>query len=116
MATTIKAPIQWADRSENEQNGPGIYSRFIAFTETQSDNKTMWFLLSLIVQGVFFLPLPAALIYYFNAPVFIISITMTLFFANIIAGMGGAGIKTIIQLFAASLIINVVMTFICVLI
>jgi hypothetical protein len=115
METSIKAPIQWAATTQNKQINTGIYARFISFTETQTGNKTAWFLFSLIFQGVFFLPLPAALIYGYNAPVFIIGITLFLFFANIIAGMGGATVKTIIQFLAASFIIHLLMTIICVL-
>src|ERR1700744_1503290 len=115
MATLIKAPVQWANQP-NQPNQISLYNRFITFTETQSDHKTLWFLVSLIFQGVFFLPLPAVLIYYFHAPVFILGITLVLFFANIIAGMGGTGIKTIIKLLAASFIIHLLMTILCVLI
>ena len=77
--------------------------------EGQADRKTLWFLVSLVFQGVFLLPVPAALIYYFNAPVLVLVVTLTLFFANIIAGMGGAGIKTLLWLFASSIIIHLLM-------
>jgi membrane protein insertase Oxa1/YidC/SpoIIIJ len=116
MATSIKAPIQWAHQSEDKQNELSFYGRFVSFTETQSQNKTLWFLISLMFQGVFFLPLPAVLIYYYNAPVFILGITLILFFSNIIAGMGGASIKVIVQLLAASFIIHTLMTLICILV
>lgn len=83
--------------------------------ESQSESKTFWFLVSLVVQGVFFLPEPAVLIYYYHAPVLVLAITLTLFFANIIAGMGGAGIKTLLSLFASSIAIHLLMLLSCVL-
>ena len=69
----------------------------------------MWFLVSLMMQGVLFLPIPAVLMYYFDAPIVVLGITMVLFFANIIAGMGGSGIRTVLSFFAASVIIHLAM-------
>ena len=83
--------------------------------ESQSGNKTFWFLLSMVFQGVFFLPLPALLIYYFNAPILILIITLGLFFANVIAGMGGAGIKTLLRLFVVSIAIQLLILIACIL-
>lgn len=77
--------------------------------ESQAERITLWFLVSLVFQGVFFLPIPAALIYYAGAPVAVLAVTLTLFFANIIAGMGGAGIKTLLWLFASSIFIHLLM-------
>jgi len=77
--------------------------------ESQAERITLWFLVSLLFQGILILPVPAALIYYANAPVAVLAVTLTLFFANIIAGMGGAGIKTLLWLFAASLLIHLLM-------
>lgn len=77
--------------------------------ESQADRKTLWFLVSLVFQGVFLLPVPAALIFYCGAPALILAITLGLFFANIIAGMGGAGIKTLLWLFACSVAVHLLM-------
>lgn len=77
--------------------------------ESQAERITLWFLVSLLFQGILILPVPAALIYYANAPVAVLAVTLTLFFANIIAGMGGAGIKTLLWLFATSLVIHLLM-------
>jgi len=52
------------------------------------------------------LPVPAVLIYYFHAPVYIVVITLSLFFANIIAGMASIGVRAIILLLAASVVIH----------
>jgi len=77
--------------------------------DSQSSRITLWFLVSLLFQGVLILPVPAILIYFANAPVAILMVTLTLFFGNIIAGMGGAGIKTLLWLFASSIAIHLLM-------
>lgn len=109
MAHSITAPAQWSTAAHNQTNHVSLYSKWLTFTDSQAASKTMWFMVSLIAQGVLFLPIPAVLLYYFNAPLGILVITMTLFFANVIAGMGGAGIRTIIALFAASIVIHLLM-------
>ncbi|MCO5948484.1 hypothetical protein [Mucilaginibacter flavidus] len=114
MATSINHAGQWTQKPATT-DPTNIVNKWAVFIQSQSENKTFWFLLSLVFQGVFFLPLPALLIYYFNAPTLIVVVTLTLFFANIIAGMGGAGIKTLLKLFAASIVIQVLMAIICIL-
>jgi len=49
------------------------------------------------------------LMYYYDAPIFVLAVTMVLFFANIIAGMGGSGIRILLNFFAASVLIHLVM-------
>jgi len=115
MATSIKAPTQWANQSANNQHYPSLYSWLVAFAERQSDNKTIWFLAALIFQSLVFLPLPALLIYYYNAPIVILAITLTLFVANVIVGMRGASVKTIFRLSIESFLINLAMAIICIL-
>lgn len=106
---TITTSAQWNAKAAAKSNSNSLINKWTAFIETQSESKTLWFLVSLVVQGVFFLPVPAMLIYYFSAPVLVVVITLALFFANIIAGMGGAGIKTMLRLFAVSVLIHLVM-------
>ncbi|SDP97062.1 hypothetical protein SAMN05428975_4396 [Mucilaginibacter sp. OK268] len=112
---TLTASAQWSTKAAAKSNSNNLISKWTAFMESQSENKTLWFLLSLVVQGVFFLPVPAVLIYYDDAPILVLTVTLALFFANIIAGMGGAGIKTLLRLFAASIIVHALMVLICVL-
>lgn len=111
MATTINAPLSWA-KTETPKSNISIINRLRAFADGQAKNKLLWFLVSLIVQGVFFLPLPAVLSYYFNAPVFLLAITLPLFFANVITGMGGSGIRTTLFLFALSVLTHMCMVLI----
>jgi len=108
MATSINARISW-DNEKIQKPSVSIWKKWLAFADGQAKNKTFWFLFSLVFQGVFFLPLPAALTFYYNAPVYTLVITLILFFANVIAGMGGSGIRTMLTLFAASTIVHIAM-------
>jgi hypothetical protein len=115
MATLINNTTTWAAGSAAPTHQINLYTKWFAFTESQAKSKTAWYILSMIAQGVLFLPIPAVLLYYFNAPIFVLVITLGLFFANIIAGMGGAGIRALISLFAASIIIHLIMLMIFIL-
>jgi len=108
MATSINYPAVWAPGRERESK-VSLWNKLDAFTSGQEQNHTLWFFLTLITHGILILPVPAVLIYYFNAPVWILAITMTCFFANLIANMGGAGIKTTIFFFLGSLLIHIAM-------
>ncbi len=109
MATSIHAPAQW-DKVKSQQKTINFWNKWLAFSDSQKKNKTFWFLFSLVFQGVFFLPLPAVLTFYYGAPEYIVAVTLILFFANVIAGMGGSGIRTMLGLFALSVVVHIVMT------
>jgi hypothetical protein len=109
METTMSTRVQWTTKPTTEKNTQSLAYKWNAFVNSQADSKTLWFLVSLVFQGVFFLPVPAILLYYFNAPILVLVVTLALFFANIIAGMGGAGIKTLLTLFAASIALHALM-------
>ena len=108
---TLKTTFQqnWAQAEVASNNNLSILNKLAVFADTQKPNHTLWFFLNLTIHGVFILPLPAVLIYYFGAPVAILGITMILFFVNIVANMGGAGIRTTLGLFAASIAIHALM-------
>src|SRR5476651_2713122 len=103
MANTVNAPAKWATET-NLQTHNNIWRRFLTAADEQAKNLTFWFLFSLVLQGVFFLPIPAFLMFYYNAPVIVLITTLTFFFASIIAGMGGSGIRVLLGIFAASVI------------
>lgn len=107
--TTISANTTWAAKDAAQNKTHNLLYKWNLLMESQAERITLWFLVSLIFQGVFFLPVPAALIYYAGAPVLVLAVTLTLFFANIIAGMGGAGIKTLLWLLASSIVIHLLM-------
>lgn len=94
---------------ENQFKNSVAWNRYAAFTDRQTQNRTRWFLVSLVFQAVFCLPLPAALIYYYNAPVLVLAVTVLLFFGNMVAGMCGSGVRTIISLTIISLAANLTM-------
>ncbi|MBS1533307.1 MAG: hypothetical protein JSU01_23615 [Bacteroidetes bacterium] len=96
----------WAIKEEIKPRTPGLWKRFTAFANRQKPRKAFWFFAALTVQGIFFLPLPAFLVYYYNASISVLLITMSCFFTNIIAYMGGAGIRTVILLSALSILIQ----------
>ena len=83
-----------------------LLDRFNAFADGQKQHKTILFFIALAVQGIFFLPLPAVLSFYYDAPSAILFITMGCFFTNIIAFMGGAGIRTVLLLSVFSIAIQ----------
>jgi hypothetical protein len=96
--------------STNHQSS-GIFSRlltrYLAYADAQQNNRMLWFFLSLMLNGVFFLAAPAILIWMFQAPLAVLAITVLTFFSNLIANMGGAGIRTTLTLFYAGLLINI---------
>ncbi|WP_184547169.1 hypothetical protein [Mucilaginibacter sp. FT3.2] len=109
MATIkLNAPT-WEATTSNQSNTTTLWNKWLAIADTQAGNKTAWFLVSLMIQGVLFLPIPAVLMYYYDAPIVVLGVTMILFFANIIAGMGGSGIRTVLSFFTASVLIHVIM-------
>ncbi|HEX8019346.1 hypothetical protein [Mucilaginibacter sp.] len=115
MATLkINAP-EWTAANTNTINtantktGNNTWNKLVAFADSQTPNKTIWFMFSLVSQGVLFLPIPAFLLYYYNAPIAILAVTLVLFFSNIIAGMGGLGIRSVLGLFAFSVLVHITM-------
>ena len=104
--TAVNTNIVSANTTKTKQN---TLNKLMAFADSQAPNRTGWFMFSLLSQGVLFLPIPAFLLYYYAAPIFILAITLVLFFANIIAGMGGSSIRTLLGLFAFSVLVHITM-------
>jgi len=90
-------------------NRQSLWTKFNAFAAGEAKHRTLWFMVSMIVQGVFFLPIPAILIYYFGAPVLCVILTMGFFFTNVILGMGGSSIRTMIAFFVLSIVTHLLM-------
>lgn len=108
MATLTNTTAQWSEVSLTNNNN-NLLNKILAWADKQAPNRALWFMVSLIAQGVLFLPIPAVLLYYFNAPLAVLAITLGLFFSNIIAGMGGAGIRVMLGFFAFSIIAHLLM-------
>ena len=109
VMSTLKTDIHanWSAASRTDENQAGLWDKFTAFADRQQERKVIWFFLALTVQGIFFLPMPAALMYYYNASIVVLLITMFCFFTNIIAYMGGSGIRTVLLLSVLSILIQV---------
>ena len=84
-------------------------ANLLSVADHQAEHKTIWFFFSLVFQGVLFLPIPAVLMYYYNASIIVLPITFGLYLANIIVGMGGSSIRVVLGLFIFSVLINLTM-------
>jgi len=74
MATLkIHLPAEWANEKTSQKNTLNIWAKWLAFADSQAPYKTAWFLVSLIAQGVLFLPIPAVLMYYYQIPLVVCS-------------------------------------------
>jgi hypothetical protein len=109
MDTILNAHTGWKNETANRSIAVRPENKLTSFINSQEKNETAWFLISMVIQGIFFLPLPAVLIFHFGAPAYILIFTLGLFFANIIAGMSSSGARVIIYLFAASFIVHALM-------
>jgi hypothetical protein len=111
METAINTSIvhqhqNWLTVKETETH---IWANLMEKLDAQAGNKTIWFLFSLVFQGVLFLPIPAVLLYYYNASIIVLPITFSLYLANIIVGMGGSGIRMVIGFFFFTALVNLIM-------
>ena len=97
----------WITVKETSSNHVSAWGKYIAFVDGQKTNRTLWFLISLSVHATVFLPLPLILIGFFNAPIALLVITMSCFFINFVANMGGSGIRTTFTCFLASIIMHI---------
>lgn len=114
MNTIELNPAIELTNEETSERAASLREKYAAFAASQADKRTAWFLVSILGQGVLFLPVPAALMYYYNAPIVVLAITLVLFFANIIAGMGGSKIGSMIFLLALSIVVHMAMIVLCV--
>jgi len=85
------------------------WTNLLAIADHQAAHKTIWYLFSLIFQGVIFLPIPAILMYYYHASIIVLPVTFGFYLANIIIGMGGYSVRVIIGSFILSMIVNLSM-------
>lgn len=86
-----------------------LYKRFLNYSETQTEKRAAWFLLSILGPGVLFLPLPAFLMYYYDAPIWTLATTLVLFFASVVTGMAGSKTSVVIFLLGLNIIVHVAM-------
>jgi hypothetical protein len=106
MEPTTKNPINLTDDELIGGSKPTVHNRYLAFIKRQQKNQTVWFLLTLVLQGILILPVPAILLFYCNAPIYVLMITMLTYFPNIITAMTGSGLRVTLAIFAGCLLIN----------
>ncbi len=109
MNTIELEPSATLVKAEAIEKQDSILKRFEAFAESQKDKRLGWFMISLLAQAVLFLPIPAALMYYYDASISVLAITVALFFVNLVAGMAGSKINVLMILIAITTIVNIAM-------
>lgn len=112
MATLkTTAPAIWTAPEHISFDASFIIKKYNAFADSQKSNHTLWFLLSLMIHGVFLVPMIGVLTYFYTGaagPAFL-AISLICFFTSLIANMGGSGIRTTLICFAASAAIHFTM-------
>jgi hypothetical protein len=106
MEPTIKKPINLTDEKLSEGSSPSIHEKYLAFVRRENKDKTVWFVLAMVLQGTLILPVPAILLFYYNAPIYVLVITLLTYFPNLITAMTGSGLRVTLAIFAGSLLIN----------
>jgi hypothetical protein len=106
MEPTITPHINPTDEKRPDGSKPTVYNRYLAFIKGRQKDRTMWFLLSLVVQGIFILPAPAILLVYYDAPIYVPMITMLTCYPNVITAMTGSGLRDTLAVFACGLLSN----------
>jgi hypothetical protein len=106
METAITTP---ATDYTTETIKNNTWHELLAMVDNQAEHKTVWYLFSLVLQGVVFLPIPAVLMYYYHASILVLPVTFGLYLCSIIVGMGGYGIRAVIGFFMLCIIVNLAM-------
>ena len=85
------------------------WTNLLNIADHQAEHKTIWYLFSLLFQGVVFLPIPAVLMYYYHASIIVLPITFGFYLGSIIVGMGGYSIRVVIGFFMCCVMVNLTM-------
>ncbi|MBW4891018.1 hypothetical protein KXQ82_14930 [Mucilaginibacter sp. HMF5004] len=109
MTTITNSPASWASVTTEQKQHFNLWEKWLKIADSQAKNQTGWFAVSMISIGVLFLPLPAVLIYNYQANISVLAISMALFFANFIFGTGGGSIRTTLSLFVITIIAYITM-------
>jgi hypothetical protein len=106
MEPTIKNPINPSDEKLSGGSSQTVHEKYLAFVRRENKDKTVWFVLAMALQGLLILPVPAILLFYYNAPVYVLAITLLTYFPNLITAMSGSGLRVTLAIFFGSLLIN----------
>ena len=106
MEPTIKNPINPSDEKLPARSSQTVHEKYLAFVRREDKDKTVWFILAMVLQGTLILPVPAILLFYYNAPIYVLVITLLTYFPNLITAMTGSGLRVTLAIFIGSLLIN----------
>ena len=106
MEPTIKTPVDPIEETLPDGPQPTVHNKYLAFVKRQQPNQAGWVLLTMIMQGILTIPVPAILYFYYGAPIYVLVITLITYFPNLITAMTGSGLRITLAIFAASLLIN----------
>jgi hypothetical protein len=106
---------EWANTGNSRAINFNPLVAYLDFVDGQKPYHLMWWCISLVVHANLVLAVPAILIWQYNAPIFVLGITCLGFFGNLVANMGGMGIRVTLSAFFASLLINMAIILIYVL-
>jgi len=112
MATLkTTAPATWTTTEPATFDASFIGTKYTTFADNQKSNHTLWFLLSLMIHGVFLVPMIGILTYFYTgaAAPFFLATSLICFFTSLIANMGGSGIRTTLLCFAGSAFVHFAM-------
>src|ERR1700761_5971775 len=106
MVPKVKTANNQADEKLPGVSSPTIHEKYLAFVRRENKDKTVWFVLALALQGTLILPVPAVLLFYYKAPIYVLVITLLTYFPNLITAMTGSGLRVTLEIFIGSLLIN----------
>ena len=106
MEPTVKTPINPADEKLPKGSSPTVHEKYLAFVRRENKDKTVWFVLAMVLQGTLILPVPAILLFYYNAPIYVLVITLLTYFPNLITAMTGSSLRVTLAIFICSALIN----------
>lgn len=88
----------------------GFISGYTSFVDSQKVNSVAWWLGSLMLHGCILVPLTFLFVYSAGGPAgLFLAISMTAFFVNVIANMGGAGFRFTFNSLVVSVILHLIM-------
>src|ERR1700749_2514600 len=106
MGPTIKKTINPSGEKLTGGASQTVHEKYLAFVRREDKDKTVWFFLAMVLQGTLILPVPAILLFYYNAPIYVLVITLLTYFPNLITAMTGSGLRVTLAIFIGSLVIN----------
>jgi hypothetical protein len=96
--------------NKSESTHAGIFTKYLAYVDSQSGNAVAWWAVSLLVHGCFLVPLTFLFVYSSGGPATLfLTVSMACFFINFIGNMGGASFRFNFNSFMLSILIHALM-------